>query len=119
MSAQKARKKKKKIKVHYDRLFAQLILLCLLVFLCVWLFSLCSSDDSPSDGSREASREAVEAAIRDADKVINTAPGSWERDNTLLFIRAREHRLRSKGYGHAADDYINAARQHLERHGIK
>lgn len=116
-TATKRKKRKKKYKVHYDRLIAQLCLLALIVFVVVWVISLFRGDDGLS--AREASREAVEAGRRDAEKVLHTAPGSMERDNALLFIKARENELRSEGYGHAADDYIDAARTYLNEKGIK
>lgn len=118
MGSQTKKKKGKKFKIHYDRLFAQLLLIVLLIFLFVSLISVCTSDDSINDG-REIERDAVSAGRRDAEKVLDTAPGSMERDGALLFIRAREHELRKNGHGHAADDYIDAARKYLQENGIE
>lgn len=112
------RKCKKKIKIHYDRLIVQTILLAGLIFLAVWLVSLCSSGNDSDDNS-EPIKEAVEAGKRDAEKVLHTVPGSMERDAALLFIRSREHTLRMKGHAHAADDYIESARHFLAEHGIE
>ena len=63
--------------------------------------------------------EAVQAGHRDAKKVLHTAPESMERYNALFAIRAREYDLRKNGFGHAADDYIEAARKCLKEHGIE
>lgn len=109
--------KKKKYKIHYDRLIVQTILLALVIFGIIWLVSLCSSDNSTAN--RQAYKNATEAGHADALRVINTHPGTMKRDEALLFIRYREHMLRSNGHGHAADDYINSARKTLAEHGIK
>lgn len=110
------KKKSRKYKVHYDRLIAQLLLLALIVFGCIWLVRACIADDDSEP--RPVHRDAIEAGRADAQKVLHTHPGSMERDEALLFIRSREQSLRSNGHGHAADDYINAARQTLAEQGI-
>lgn len=112
-------KRKKRYNVHYDRLITQLLLLAVIVFAAVWLVSLCSRNKSFTNNIRQPLQEAVEAGRRDAEKVLDTAPGSMQRDDALLFIRAREQELRSNGHGHAADDYIEAARVFLEEHNIR
>ena len=118
-STQSRKRRRKKYKIHYDRLLAQLIMLGLFIFLMVWIVRKCFFSDSVEHGNRDKVFEAVEAGRRDAEKVLHTAPLSMERDEALLFIRAREHQLRSHGYGHAADDYIEAAKQYLDEHGIR
>ncbi len=62
--------------------------------------------------------EAIQAGHRDAAEVLDTPPGSMERDNALLKIRARETNLRKAGFNHAADDYINSARDLLIKKGV-
>lgn len=118
MTKRKPKKNSRKIKVHYDRLFAQLFLFLVVAFVSLWLISRCYNEDTVSI-SRKESLEAVNAAKKDVERVLNTAPGSMERDNALLYIRSREQKLRSNGYGHAADDYINTARSILNEHGVK
>ena len=109
--------RKRKFKVHYDRLIVQLLLLGVFVFVGVWAVSQCRSDEALI--GRDTHYDAVETGRHDAEKVLNTHPGSMQRDEALLFIRARENELRSNGHGHAADDYINSAKKILEEHGIK
>lgn len=113
------KKRTKKIKVHYDRLIVQLIVLVAIVFGIVCLVSKCAVDREEEILEREQIHEAVEAARRDADRVINTAPGSMERDERLLFIKSQEYKLRSNGHGHAADDYILTVKEILRQHGIE
>ena len=113
-----ATKKKKRYKVHYDRLIAQLIMLGLIIFVIVWIASFFTSNDE-NDSNRGVIAEAVEAGRRDAEKVLHTVPNSMERYESVLRIKARESELRSKGYGHAADDYIESAKEFISKHNIK
>lgn len=118
MAVRNSKKRRRRYKIHWDRLLAQLILLALIIFVSVWALSFCSSGDDTTDGATPV-REAVEAGRRDAEKVLHTAPGSMERDEALLYIKSVEHRLRSSGFGHAADDYITSARSYLDENGIR
>ena len=79
---------------------------------------MCVSNDD-DESNRQVVKEAVYAGKRDAQKVINTAPNSMERNEILLEIHARETELRQKGFGHAADDYIYTVNKELEENGIK
>ena len=94
--------------------------MAIVIALTVWGVSKCStSSEDYGDEYRKARIEVVDAARRDVEKVLNTAPGSMQRDESLLRIRARENELRENGFGHDADDYINIVRKHLAEHGIQ
>lgn len=105
--------------MHYDRLIVQLLLLAVVVFMVIWGIAQCSRNNNGAEYNREVIIEAVEAARRDAAKVLDTAPGSMQRDEALLSIKATESKLRQSGYGHAADDYIGTVREILEENGIR
>ena len=117
----KPKKRRRRVKVHYDRLFIQLGILAVIIFLIVLLVAKCDStgDSDSTDNSEQTYIQAAEAGANDANKALETAPGSMDRDNALLEIRAREHQLRSKGHGHAADKYIESARKVLEEHDLR
>ena len=114
MAKGKQKKSAKKIKVHYDRLIFQLVILSIFIFVCVWLFSICTRSCSSDADSRRANPIVIDAARRDVERVVNTSPSTMERDDALLHIRATEHRLRSAGYGHDADDYRNYTHSRLK-----
>ena len=110
--------KQRKYKIHYDRIFARIVLLALIIFMIFWLINKCVSGESVAH-QRPVIVEASEAGRADAAKVLETTEGSMERVELLLYIRSRENELREKGYGHAADDYIESARRFLSDHNIK
>lgn len=120
-AARKPRKKVKR-KLHKGRVAMALSILAVIVIAIMALLSRCSGDAGhifrEGGDFRKPVPTALEAGRRDAMKVMQTAPGSMERDGALLFIKSREYRLRSAGYGHAADDYINAANDYLLTHGL-
>ncbi len=109
-------------RIHKGRVAMVLTVLALIIISVMTVLSRCSDDAGDvfrkGGNFRAPIPLAVEAGRSDAMKVVSTTPGSMERDNALLFIKAREHRLRKAGYGHAADDYINAAGRLLVEHGV-
>lgn len=107
-------------RLHRGRVALVLSVLAIIVILIMVCVSRCSGGDGVHGCGdfRTPVPEAIEAGRADAVKVLKTAPQSMERDNALLFIRSRESELRSAGYGHAADDYINAANEYLNTHNI-
>ena len=112
-------KRKKKIKVHYDRLLAQVVLLAAIVFVVAWLITKCSRSYSSDYETHIPFPEVVDAARADAMKAVEAPAGSMQRENALLFIKSRETELRYEGYGHEADDYIKIATEILSDHGIE
>lgn len=54
-----------------------------------------------------------EVALRDARHAM-AAGDARQREGILLDIRAKEYALRSRGYTHSADIYINAVRAALD-----
>lgn len=63
--------------------------------------------------SAESSR-AAEVGARHGKQAAEFPPYSYERDEALLDIKARESHLRAAGVNSAADAYINAAREAYE-----
>lgn len=119
-AAKRKPRPKARRRIRRGRVALVLSVMVLIVVLVATCVSRCSSGDKPygSGDLRSPVTEAIEAGRADAVRVLKTAPGSMERDNSLLFIRSRETALRSAGYGHAADDYINAANEYLNTHNI-
>ncbi len=109
-------------KIHMGRMAIVLSVIALLVIILMAIISRsCSEEWGTRAGGdfRPAQTEALQAGRRDAAKVLDTHPGSMERQNALFEIKAREGELREAGHAHAADDYINAATDYLKTHGIK
>lgn len=123
-SRQNKKRPKKKVKrrIHKGRLALVLTVLALIIVGIMSLLSRCSSDAGTvfraGGDFRKPIPEAIDAGHRDAKAVIGTEAGTMERDNAMLKIKARETRLRQAGYNHAADDYINSARDLLLKNGV-
>lgn len=117
------RKKKVKRRIHRGRLALVLSIFAFIVILIMAILSRCSGGAGTAfrggGDFRTPIPTAIEAGRADAMKVLDTAPGSMERDNALLYIKSRESRLRRAGYSHAADDYINSAKEYLKTHNIE
>ena len=71
------------------------------------------SDNSRTTPTRENIMPIERAALRDARHAMS-ARDVRERESILIDIRAKEYALRSRGYTHSADIYINAVRAALE-----
>lgn len=74
-----------------------LLLLAVLSTLCS-----CSSKSKYHD-------KVIVAAYRDAEKVVQAAPGSMEREHAVLAIRVRQHALSSNGHEPEAKLYFQTA----------
>ena len=68
-----------------------------------------SADDATDGLGHEALEAAREAGRRDAESALSQPENSMKRENAVLAIRARETELRTKGYVHCADAYVEAA----------
>ncbi len=71
------------------------------------------SDNSRTTPTRENIMPIERAALRDARHAMS-ARDVRERESILIDIRAKEYALRSRGYTHSADIYINAVRATLD-----
>ncbi len=71
------------------------------------------SDNSRTTPTRENIMPIERAALRDARHAMS-ARDVRERESILIDIRAKEYALRSRGYTHSADIYINAVRAALD-----
>lgn len=120
--ARRAGRKKVRRRIHRGRLAILLTIFVVVILLIMTALSRCSSSAGTEFRSvgqhRAPSPEAVAAAKADAAKVLDTAPGSMERQEALLFIHARHSRLEQAGYRHAADDYISTAADFLHSKGV-
>ena len=118
----KRKKKSPKRRLHRGRFSALVGIFLILIVLIVVLLSKCSDDAGtefqPDENVTQHIPTAVEAGRNDAKAVVSTAPGSMEREKALLIIKSHESRLRMAGYPRAANDYINAATEHLQKHKI-
>jgi len=113
-----ARRRKQRRKLRKGRVALALTVLAIIVVgivsLVSWLTSGISGCTRAGGDFRRPVPEAIEAGHRDAEIALSAAPGSMERQDALLDIRARETELRDNGHAHAADDYINAAADYLK-----
>lgn len=113
---------KVKRRLRKGRVAFALTVLALVVVGIMALLSRCSDDAGSvfrqGGDFRTPVPTALEAGRADAMKALQAPAGSMERDAALLYIKSREYRLRNSGYGHAADDYINAANDLLLTHGV-
>lgn len=120
----KAKKKRKspKRRLHRGRFSVLVGIFLIFIFLIIVLLSKCSDDAGtefrPDENVTQHIPTAVEAGRNDAKAVVSTSPGSMEREKALLIIKSHESRLRMAGYTHAANDYINAATELLQKHKI-
>lgn len=71
----------------------------------------------PDDTSRFTA-EAVARACRDAQKAIAAPEGSMARENAILAIHARKHRLDQTGDSATARLYLDTAISRLDSAGI-
>ncbi len=71
------------------------------------------SDNSRTAPTKENIAPIEDAALRDARHAMS-ARDAREREGILIDIRAKEYALRSRGYTHSADIYINAVRAALD-----
>lgn len=119
-SVRKTAKRKVRRRVHKGRLTLVLSVIALIVIGVMTLVSRCSDGSviRASGDFRPPVADAIRVGREDARKVMSTAPLSMEREAALLFIRSRENELRKAGYAHAADDYINAAKEELKNLNI-
>lgn len=65
------------------------------------------SDNNRTTPTKENIAPIEDAALRDARHAMS-ARDAREREGILIDIRAKEYALRSRGYNHSADIYINA-----------
>ncbi len=113
-----ARRKKRSVRLRWDRIFMVLILPVLLIILAVILVRGCDGPDT--EPAAEAPRplpQVSAVAERDAAAVTGHRPESMERQNALLNIHARHSALRRHGFNAAADEYINTVNHYLTEHG--
>ncbi len=61
---------------------------------------------------------AREAGRRDAMTAVESSPGSYARDSSIIEIRIRHDRLRRQGYPSAAEAYSQSAESVLVNHRI-
>lgn len=73
------------------------------LFAIACTFASCSGSKSPYHN------QIIAAAHRDADKVIQAAPGSMEREHAVLAIRVRQHALSANGHKSEASLYYTTA----------
>lgn len=81
--------------------------------IAIALSSGACSDNSRTAPTKENIAPIEDAARRDARHAMS-ARDVREREGILLDIRAKEYALRSRGYAHSADIYINAVRAALD-----
>ncbi|MDE7426493.1 MAG: hypothetical protein K2M79_01660 [Muribaculaceae bacterium] len=75
---------------------------------------LCGCGNKPVQAVEEVSPEtarAAETGARHGKRAAELPPESYEREEALLDIKARESHLRAAGLNSAADAYIKAARE--------
>lgn len=120
INVRKKATRKVRRRIHKGRVALVLSVVALIVVGVMSLVSRCSDGTVIRAGGdfRPPVAEAIRAGRADARKVMETAPLSMEREDALLFIRSRENALREAGYAHAADDYINAAKEELKNLNI-
>lgn len=118
MTTNRTRKKTRRRRVHKGRLAIVIIFALAIGFGIAGIVYLLCSNNSIDESPREIIAAAVEAGRADALSAANAAPESMERDEALLFIKARESQLRRNGYSHAADDYISTAQHILVEKGV-
>lgn len=70
-------------------------------------FAACRSDDAKSTAAELSL--AVEAGARAATEAMALPAGSYERENAILSIRAKETELRMAGFEECADSFAEAA----------
>ena len=118
MASPKNRKRfKKKYRLRKGRIAVATIILVVIIALIITLIQKCSSLDTASIDSRHIPvAEAIKCGREDAIRVLQTVPGTMARHNAILYIKSRESKLRLSGYNHAADDYIDAVTDYLEKH---
>lgn len=113
-----ARRKKRSVRLRWDRIFMVLILPVLLIILAVILVRGCDGPDTEPTAEAPRPLPQVSAvAERDAAAVTGHRPESMERQNALLNIHARHSALRRHGFNAAADEYINTVNHYLTEHG--
>ncbi len=71
------------------------------------------SDNGRTAPTPENIAPIEDVARRDAQRVMS-APDARECEGILIDIRAKEYALRSRGYKHSADIYINSVRAALD-----
>ncbi len=115
------RKRRPRRRIHKGRLALLCSIAALIVVVVMAVISrACADDLSLMRGGgdfRKPVPQAIERGRSDADKALAAPAGSMERQEAMLAIKAREHKLREAGYGHAADEYINAATDALRTRG--
>lgn len=82
---------------------------------CLFATVSCSSNDTQVS---ENERAAAEYGRADAEKAIQTDPGSMERERAILHIRANEQKIKETGDSAAAAAYAGAAEERLDSAGI-
>lgn len=115
-----ARRKKRSVRLRWDRIFMVLILPVLLIILAVILVRGCDGpapDTAPQSRTEPPLPHVSTVAERDAAAVTGHRPESMERQNALLNIHARHSALRRHGFNAAADEYINTVNKYLTEHG--
>lgn len=116
------KKRKRRRRIHRGRLSLLMSIVAFVVIVIMVILSRCSDGAGTvfraGGDFRKPIPTAIEAGREDAKRVLMTAPESMERDNSLLYIKSRESRLRMSGYSHAADDYINSATDFLRKKGV-
>ena len=121
-SAKPKGKKKPRRRIHRGRMALVLSILAVIIIVIMYILSRCSNDAGnvfrSAGQQRQVIPTAAQAGREDAMKAVNTAAGSMQRQNALLFIHSRESQMRTAGYNHAADDYITSAREILVSKGV-
>lgn len=96
----------------------KLVLIVILLLGGILMWRTCS-EERADDGCTAADlAEAVAAGERDATQAADAAPGSMERQNLILAIRARQQRIADAGFTVAADSYGVAAERTLHLRGV-
>ncbi|MDE7376525.1 MAG: hypothetical protein K2N16_06730 [Muribaculaceae bacterium] len=83
---------------------------------CIAVAVSCSSPEAQP--MPENVRAAIEHGRADAGKAIKAQPGSQEREQAILRIRANQQKINEAGDSAAADAYARAAEERLDSAGI-
>ena len=103
-------------KLHKGRLAFVLLILLAIIALTLWAFGCFDYEKSPKPVMvQEDTVETIqcdtiisvsEFAMRDAQKILDSKPETFERHQAILLVKSRETELRLNGHNHAADVYI-------------
>lgn len=118
-----ARRRKRQVRLRWDRIFMVLIVPALLIIFAVICIRGCDGSDPETPAAPVAADApahvppVADVALRDAAAVTSHAPESMERQDALLRIHARHSALRRHGFNAAADEYITTVNKYLTDHG--